>query len=193
MIDNLKSPKYKVKIPKTCSFPNPQNAKSKHQMFAVSQIPKIQCQKTEAHPPSMIDHLKSPKYNVKIPNVCSFPNPQNTMSKDWSPPPPLWSIISKPQNTMSKYQMFAVSQIPKIQCQKTEAHPPPLYDRSSQIPKIQSQNTKDLQFPKSPKYKVKIPKICSFPNPQNTKSKYQRLAVSQIPKIPQIPKKPRPL
>ena len=168
MIDNLKSPKYKVKIPKTCSFPNPQNAKSKHQMFAVSQIPKIQCQKTEAHPPSMIDHLKSPKYNVKIPNVCSFPNPQNTMSKDWSPPPPLYDRSS---------------QNPKIQCQNTKClqfpkspkynvkrlkPTPPLYDRSSQIPKIQSQNTINLQFPKSPKYKVKTPKICSFPNPQNT-------------------------
>ena len=39
----------------------------------------------------------------------------------------------------------------------------------------------------SQKYKIKIPKTCSFPNPQNTKSKDQRFAVSQIPKKPRPP------
>ena len=60
--------------------------------------------------------------------------------------------------------MFAVSQMSKIQCEKTQAHPP-LYDRSSQIPKIQCQNTKCLQFPKSLKYNVKRLKRTPPPPP----------------------------
>ena len=125
-------------------FPNPQNAKSKYQRFADSQIPKIPQIPKKPRPP-LIDNLKSPKYKVKIPKICSFPNPQNTTNPQKTKAPSLIDNLKSPkykvkipktcsfpnpQNTKSKYQRLAVSQIPKIQ----------------------SQNTKDLQFPKSPKY-----------------------------------------
>ena len=139
MIDNLKSPKYKVKTPNVCSFPN---------------IPKIQCQKTEAHPPSMIDHLKSPKYNVKIPNVCSFPNPQNTMSKDSSPPPSMIDHLKSPKYNVKIPNVCSFPN-PQNTMSKDSSPPPP-----SMIDHL-----------KSPKYNVKIPNFCSFPNPQNTMSK----------------------
>ena len=115
MIDNLKSPKYKVKIPKICSFPNPQNTKSKYQRFAVSQIPKIQSQNTKD-----LQFPKSPKYHKS-------PKKQG---------PSKWSITSNPQNTKSKYQRLAVSQIPKIQSQNTKC---------LQFPKSPKYNVKRLK------------------------------------------------